>query len=83
MKSLPDKRVCQTFGFAILTLLLMGALFYRWMVISDESDRYQRAEFAAIVQQGMEAATKNLQNPKAPIPATVFETRLPEPQSSE
>jgi hypothetical protein len=64
MKSLPDKRVCQTFGFAILELSLMGALSYHRMVISDESDRYQRAEFAAIVQQGMEASNEESPEPK-------------------
>jgi diguanylate cyclase (GGDEF)-like protein/PAS domain S-box-containing protein len=39
----PLKRMVRlTFGFAMLTLLLMGAVSYRWMVLSDESDRWLR-----------------------------------------
>ena len=37
----PSKRMVRlAFGFAMLTLLLMGAVSYRWMVLSDESDRW-------------------------------------------
>lgn len=37
----PLKRMVRlAFGFAMLTLLLMGAVSYRWMVLSDESDRW-------------------------------------------
>ncbi len=37
----PSKRMGRlAFGFAMLTLLLMGAVSYRWMVLSDESDRW-------------------------------------------
>jgi diguanylate cyclase (GGDEF)-like protein/PAS domain S-box-containing protein len=39
----PLKRMVRlAFGFAMLTLLLMGAVSYRWMVLSDESDRWVR-----------------------------------------
>ena len=40
MKSFSDRKVRLAFGFAILTLLLMGALSYRWVVISNESNRW-------------------------------------------
>jgi PAS domain S-box-containing protein len=42
MKSFIDRKVRLAFGFAILTLLLMGALSYRWVFISDESGRWVR-----------------------------------------
>ena len=42
MISLLHRKVRLAFGTAILILLLMGALSYRWMVISDESDRWVR-----------------------------------------
>jgi diguanylate cyclase (GGDEF)-like protein len=37
-ESLFKRKVQLAFGFAMLTLLLMGALSYRWMVLSDESN---------------------------------------------
>jgi PAS domain S-box-containing protein len=42
MKSFLSRKVRLAFGFAMLTLLLMGLLSYRWMVVSDESDRWVR-----------------------------------------
>jgi PAS domain S-box-containing protein len=40
MKSFLNRKVRLAFGFAMLTLLLMGAVSYRWMLIADESDRW-------------------------------------------
>src|SRR5580692_9081825 len=37
-----DLRVRFAFASAILTLLLIGALSYRWIIISDESGRWLR-----------------------------------------
>jgi PAS domain S-box-containing protein len=42
MKSLALWKMRLAFGFAMLTLLLMGSFSYRWMLISDESDRWVR-----------------------------------------
>ena len=42
MSSFLSRKVRLAFAFAMLTLLLMGAVSYRWMVISDESDRWVR-----------------------------------------
>jgi PAS domain S-box-containing protein len=42
MISLLHRRVRLAFGTAVLILLLMGALSYRWMVISDESGLWVR-----------------------------------------
>jgi CHASE3 domain sensor protein len=42
MKSFLNAKVRLAFGFAMLTLLLMGSFSYRWMVISDESARWVR-----------------------------------------
>jgi PAS domain S-box-containing protein len=42
MKSFLNAKVRFAFGFAMLTLLLMGSFSYRWMVISDESDQWVR-----------------------------------------
>jgi diguanylate cyclase (GGDEF)-like protein/PAS domain S-box-containing protein len=40
MSSFLSLKVRLAFGFAMLTLLLMGVVSYHWMVISDESDRW-------------------------------------------
>jgi PAS domain S-box-containing protein len=37
MKSFLNWKVRLAFGFALLTLLLMGAVSYRWMIVSNES----------------------------------------------
>jgi diguanylate cyclase (GGDEF)-like protein len=42
MDSFLNRKVRLAFGFAMLTLLLMGAVSYRLMVISDESGRWAR-----------------------------------------
>ena len=42
IKSRPDRKVQLAFGTAILTLLAVGALSYRSMQISSESDRWVR-----------------------------------------
>ena len=42
MKSFLSAKVKLAFGFAMLTLLLMGSFSYRWMLVSDESDRWVR-----------------------------------------
>ena len=39
-ESLFKRKVQLAFGFAMLTLLLMGALSYRWMVLSVESNQW-------------------------------------------
>ncbi|MGA2848884.1 MAG: PAS domain S-box protein, partial [Terracidiphilus sp.] len=35
-----NRKIRLAFGVAMLTLLLMGAVSYRWMLIADESDRW-------------------------------------------
>ena len=40
MKSFLSAKVRLAFGFAMLTLLLMGSFSYRWMVVSDASGRW-------------------------------------------
>jgi PAS domain S-box-containing protein len=40
MKSFLNRKVRLAFGFAMLTLLLMGSLSYRRMVVSEESDQW-------------------------------------------
>src|ERR1700733_2085413 len=40
MSSFLSLKVRLAFAFAMLTVLLMGAVSYHWMVISDESDRW-------------------------------------------
>jgi PAS domain S-box-containing protein len=42
MKSSEDRRVWVALGSAIFILALAGTLSYRWMVISDESERWVR-----------------------------------------
>jgi CHASE3 domain sensor protein len=42
MKSFLNAKVRLAFGFAMLALLLMGLFSFRWMLISDESDRWVR-----------------------------------------
>jgi PAS domain S-box-containing protein len=39
MGSFLDQKVRSAFGFAILTLLLIGALSYHWLLVSEESSR--------------------------------------------
>ncbi len=48
MKSFLNGKVRLAFGFAMLTLLLMGSFSYRWMVISDEGSGWVRHTHAAI-----------------------------------
>jgi PAS domain S-box-containing protein len=40
LKSFLNQKIRLAFGFAMLTLLLMGGVSYRWMTISDESNRW-------------------------------------------
>jgi PAS domain S-box-containing protein len=42
MKYLLSHKLWLAFGFAMLPLLLVGLLSYRWMVVSDESDNWVR-----------------------------------------
>ena len=42
MKSFLNRKVRLAFGFAMLTLLLMGTLSYRMTVVSEENDRWVR-----------------------------------------
>ena len=42
MKSFLNAKVRLAFGFAMLAVLLMGLFSFRWMLISDESDRWVR-----------------------------------------
>jgi PAS domain S-box-containing protein len=42
MESILGRKVRLAFWFAVLTLVLMGSLSYRWMVISDGSDNWVR-----------------------------------------
>ncbi len=66
MKSLLNRKVRLAFGFAMLTLLLMGSLSYSWMVVSDESDRWVRhshevmanIQDLALAMESIESATR-------------------------
>jgi len=40
MKSFLNRKVRVAFGFAMLTLLLMGSFSYRWMTISDQGNHW-------------------------------------------
>jgi len=65
-KSFLSRMVRLAFGFAMLTLLLMGAVSYRWMVISDDSDRWVRhthevlsnIQDLALAMESIESATR-------------------------
>jgi len=48
MKSFLNRKVRLAFGFAMLTLILMGSFSYRWMVISDEGSGWVRHTHAVI-----------------------------------
>jgi diguanylate cyclase (GGDEF)-like protein len=48
MGSFLKRKVRLAFGFAMLTLLLMGAVSYRWMVISDEISRWSRHTYEVL-----------------------------------
>ncbi len=49
MGSFLSRKVRLAFAFAMLTLLLMGAVSYHWMVISDESDQWVRHTHEVLV----------------------------------
>jgi PAS domain S-box-containing protein len=48
MKSFLNRKVRLAFGFAMLTLLLMGSLCYRMMFISDESSQWVQHTYLVI-----------------------------------
>ena len=48
MKSLLNLKLRLAFGFAMLTLLVMGFLSYRWMVVSEQSDLLVRHSHVVI-----------------------------------
>jgi len=66
MKDLLNQKVQLAFGLAMLTLLLMGFLSYRWMVASDESDNWVRhshevrsnIQDLALAMEGVESASR-------------------------
>ncbi len=66
MKSLSNQKVRLAFGFAMLTLLLMGLLSYRWMIVSDESNSWVRHTHdvmenihnLALAMESIESATR-------------------------
>ena len=66
MKSFLNAKVRLAFGFAMLTLLLMGAISYHWMTVSDESDRWVRhthevlanIEDLALAMESIESASR-------------------------
>jgi len=48
MKSFLDRTVRLVFGFAIFALLVAGAASYRWMAVSDESNRWVQHTHAVL-----------------------------------
>ena len=66
MKSFLSRKVRLAFGFAMLTLLLMGLVSYRWMTVSDDSDRWVRhthdvmenIQDLALSMESIESATR-------------------------
>ena len=66
MKSFLNWNVRLAFGFAILTLLLIGGVSYRWMVVSDEGDHWARhthevisnIQDLALAMESIESATR-------------------------
>ena len=48
MKSFLNRKVRLAFGFAMLTLVLMGTFSYRWMSISEKSSHWVRHTHAVI-----------------------------------
>ena len=63
MKSFLNAKVRLAFGFAMLTLLLMGSLSYRWMIVSDESDRWVRHSHEVLTNiQGLALAMESIES---------------------
>ncbi|MGD0891866.1 MAG: PAS domain S-box protein [Terracidiphilus sp.] len=63
MKSFLNRKVRLAFGFAMLTLLLMGSMSYRWMVISDQGGEWVRHTHAVIEQiQDLSLAMENVES---------------------
>jgi PAS domain S-box-containing protein len=63
MKSFLNRKVRLAFGFAMLTLLLMGSFSYHWMVISDESSHWVRHTHLVIENiQDLGLAMENIES---------------------
>ena len=66
MKSFLNRQIRLAFGFAILTLLLVGSVSYHWMVVSDESNRWvlhthdviNNIQDLALAMEGIESDTR-------------------------
>jgi PAS domain S-box-containing protein len=62
MKSYLNRTVKIAFGFAMLTLLLMGAVSYRWMLISDDSDQWVQHTDKVLMQiEDMQLAMESIE----------------------
>ena len=63
MKSFLNRKVRLAFGFAMLTLLIMGSMSYRWMVIAEQSSRWVRHTHAVIETiQDLALAMENVES---------------------
>jgi diguanylate cyclase (GGDEF)-like protein len=76
-ESLFKRKVQLAFGFAMLTLLLMGALSYRWMVLSDESDQWVRHTHEVLTSiQSLRLAMESLRSSSREFALTGKESDL-------
>lgn len=76
-ESLFMRKVQLAFGFAMLTLLLMGALSYRWMVLSDESDQWVRHTHEVLTSiQNLRLAMESLRSSSREFALTGKESDL-------
>jgi PAS domain S-box-containing protein len=63
MKSFLNQKIRLTFGFAMLTLMVMGGVSYRWMTISDESNQWVQHTHAVLMKiQDLLLAMKNIES---------------------
>jgi PAS domain S-box-containing protein len=63
LKSFLNQKIRLTFGFAMLTLLVMGGVSYRWMTISDASNRWVQHTHAVLRNiQDLLLAMKNIES---------------------
>lgn len=76
-ESLFKRKVQLAFGFAMLTLLLMGVLSYRWMVLSDESDQWVRHTHEVLTSiQNLRLAMESLRSSSREFALTGKESDL-------
>ena len=77
MKSFLNRKVRLAFGFAILTLLIMGLFSYRWLLISADSSDWVRHTHTVIENiQDLGLAMENIESSSRGFVLTGNETVL-------